>query len=139
MAEEIKQKVRKKIAKRFSSSIEGDTIELFKSKYQGESAARAIKESIQPLVQESQTQRLIGEFVETLAVGMHAAEETKRAELQKASPPMTITNVYRRKAKRDAVTKDEREILTHLHVRLEPYDTDKEQQGVEQMEINNET
>ncbi|KAF9537618.1 hypothetical protein EC957_007865 [Mortierella hygrophila] len=76
-------------------------------------------------------QRLIGEFVETLAVRMHAAEETKRAELQKVSPPMTMTNVDRRKAKRDAVTKDERDILTHLCVRIKPNVADKEQQDVD--------
>ncbi|KAG9065426.1 hypothetical protein KI688_002751 [Linnemannia hyalina] len=82
-------------------------------------------------------QRLIGEFVETLAVRMHAAEETKRAELQKLSPPMTMTNVERRKAKRDAVTKDEREILAHLCVRIKPNAADKEQQDVEQKEEDN--
>ncbi|KAG9061323.1 hypothetical protein KI688_007301 [Linnemannia hyalina] len=82
-------------------------------------------------------QRLIGEFVETLAVRMHAAEETKRAELQKLSPPMTMTNVERCKAKRDAVTKDEREILTHLCVRIKPNAADKEQQDVEQKEEDN--
>ncbi|KAG9069614.1 hypothetical protein KI688_010518 [Linnemannia hyalina] len=81
-----------------------------------------VMDCLQEAVQSAATvkrnaQRLIGEFVETLAVRMHAAEEAKRAELQKFSPPMTMTNVERRKAKRDAVTKDEREILTHLCVR----------------------
>ncbi|KAG0276890.1 hypothetical protein BGZ97_009998, partial [Linnemannia gamsii] len=73
-------------------------------------------------------QRLIGEFVETLAVRMQAAEETKRTDLQKASPPRTMTDADRRKARRDAVTEDERKILTHLCECLKPNDTGKEQQ-----------
>ncbi|KAF9900204.1 hypothetical protein EC991_007789, partial [Linnemannia zychae] len=82
-------------------------------------------------------QRLIGGYLETLAVRMHAAEETKRTELQKVSPPMTMTNADRRKARRDAVTDDEREILTHLCVRLNPNNTDQEQQDVEQKKEDN--
>ncbi|KAG0353930.1 hypothetical protein BGX24_007122 [Mortierella sp. AD032] len=50
---------------------------------------------------------------------------------------MTMTNVDHRKARRDAVTEDEREILTHLCVRLKLNDTDQEQQDVEQKEEDN--
>ncbi|KAF8945173.1 hypothetical protein BGZ47_003134 [Haplosporangium gracile] len=78
------------------------------------------------------TQRLIGKFIETLAVRMDAAEETKWTELQRVSPPRAITNTDRRKARRDAVTEGERKILTHLCERLKLNDTDKEQQDVEQ-------
>ena len=49
MAEEIKQKVRNKIAKRYgprdrNSSIEHDAVESFKSKYQGQSLATMLVE-----------------------------------------------------------------------------------------------
>ncbi|KAK3839087.1 MAG: hypothetical protein JOS17DRAFT_168561 [Linnemannia elongata] len=103
-----------------------------------------VVECIQEAVQSAanvkrNAQRLIGEFVETLAVRMRAAEETKRTELQKVSPPMAMTNVDSRKARRDAVTEDEREILTHLCVCLKPSNTDKEQQDVEQREEEDNT
>ncbi|KAK3826555.1 MAG: hypothetical protein JOS17DRAFT_832663 [Linnemannia elongata] len=103
-----------------------------------------VVECIQEAVQSAanvkrNAQRLIGEFVETLAVRMRAAEETKRTELQKVSPSMAMTNVDSRKARRDAVTEDEREILTHLCVCLKPSNTDKEQQDVEQKEEEDNT
>ncbi|KAF8924165.1 hypothetical protein BGZ58_002101 [Dissophora ornata] len=95
-----------------------------------------IQEAVQSSAKVKQNAgRLIGMFVETLAVRIHAAKETKKTELQEVSPLRAMTNADRHKARRDAVTVSERKILTHLCQRLKSINPDKEQQDVEQEEV----
>ncbi|KAG9063257.1 hypothetical protein KI688_004861 [Linnemannia hyalina] len=78
-----------------------------------------------------ETQRLVGQFVETMNKEMDAAELRFINKLRSTTESITEADLVRKlaEARRDAISDDERRILDHLCERIKPEEDNSENEG----------